>query len=232
MKKISRREFIRTGVAVTLVSLFARIPFKLFSSQSQEAGPWTEPLEARVSFISGEFFINGNKASVGDKISAGDTIQTGFLSEADIEMQDYAIFHMKANTSIEIDDIVSEAKVKVKKGWFLGIVKKGKQFQVSTPTVLAGVRGTVLFVNVFSDDRAYFCDCNGKIDIMDSKSMNQLQTVESVHHTAFTIQRAGTGVQMTRAKLLYHTDSDILRMAKRFPQETKTFKESKGGDHY
>ena len=57
MERISRRDFIRTGLSVTFISLFTRVPFRLFSSQEVE--PWVEPIEARVSFISGEFFING-----------------------------------------------------------------------------------------------------------------------------------------------------------------------------
>ena len=230
MERISRRDFIRTGLSVTFISLFTRVPFRLFSSQEVE--PWVEPIEARVSFISGEFFINGIKAEAGDNIVEKDTIRTGDRSEADIEIKNYAIFHMKENTIIEINDVVAEGRVKVKRGGFLAIVKKGKEFQVSTPTVLAGVRGTVLFVNVLSDDTAYFCDCDGKVDIIDSRSMSQLQSVESEYHTAFYIRKAGKGVQITRAAQLYHHDSDILKMAKRFPQETKVFKDKKGGGSY
>ncbi|UCB44530.1 MAG: FecR domain-containing protein [Spirochaetota bacterium] len=230
MKRMSRREFIRTGLAVSFVSLFVKAPFRLFSSEEVE--PWVAPIEARVSFIFGEFFINGKKAEVGANIVEGDIIRTGDRSEAEIEVKNYAIFHMKENTVIEINNIVAKGRVKVKSGWFLGVIKKGKEFQVSTPTVLAGVRGTVLFVNVFSDDSAYLCDCNGKVDIIDPRSMNQLKTVESEYHTAFNIKKAGKGVQITRAGQLYHHDSDILKMAKRFPQETKVFKDRNGGGRY
>ncbi len=45
-------------------------------------------------------------------------------------------------------------RVEVKKGWFLAIIKRETQFEVGTPLVLAGVRGTVLFVNVLNDEEA------------------------------------------------------------------------------
>jgi hypothetical protein len=230
VEKISRRDFIHTGLTVTFVSLLAGVPFRLFSSEEVE--PWIEPKEARVSFIFGDFFINGIKSEVGASIVEGDVIHTGERSEADIEIKDYAIFHMKANTVIEMNNIVTGGRVKVRKGWFLSIVKKGRDFQVSTPTSLAGVRGTVLFVNVLDDDNMYLCDCNGKVDIIDARSKSQLKSIESEYHTAFNIRRAGKGVQITRAGLLYHGDRDILKMAKRFPQETKIFKDRKGGGYY
>jgi hypothetical protein len=230
MERISRRDFIRAGLTVSFISLFTKVPLRVFSSEEVES--WIEPTEARVSFILGDFYINGLKADVGAAIVEGDTIKTGDRSEADIEIKDYAIFHMKENTIIEINDVITDARVEVKRGWFLGIVKKGKDFQLFSPTVLAGVRGTVLFVNVLSDDSAYICDCNGKVDIIDTRDMKQLQSIESEYHTAFNIRRAGRGFQITRAGLLYHRDSDILKIAERFPQETKVFKDRKGGGYY
>ncbi len=230
MERIKRREFFRKGITLALVSLFTKVPFRLFSSAEPE--PWIEPKEARVSFISGDFFINGIRAEVGASIVEGDTIQTGDQSEADIEIKDYAIFHMKENTVIEMNDIAAAHRVTVKKGWFLSIVRRGNTFQVKTPTLLAGVRGTVLFVNVLSDDKVYLCDCNGKVDLIDTRTMSKLKSIVSEYHTAFSIERAGTGVQITRADLLYHHDGDILKIDERFLQETRVFRMRRGGRNY
>ncbi len=79
-------------------------------------------------------------------------VKTGVNSEAEIEIRDYAVFHIKENSTVLLEDVLLSPRVEVKKGWFLAIIKRETQFEVGTPLVLAGVRGTVLFVNVLNDE--------------------------------------------------------------------------------
>jgi hypothetical protein len=230
MERMKRREFIRLGAGVVAAAFCIKNPLSLFPAQTQE--DFEVPKAARVSYLYGELLINGVSAEQGAEIFEGDIVQTGDNSEADIEIRDYAIFHIKANSTVEMNDIFQNAGVTVKRGWFLTIVRSGKDFAVSTPMVLAGVRGTVLFMNVLDDGRLYLCNCNGKIDIMDAKGMRRLKTSVSEYHTAFSMTRTGSGTQITAAGLLYHHDSDILKMAKRFQKETEVFRKKKGGGYY
>jgi hypothetical protein len=162
-------------------------------------------------------------------------VKTGDNSEAEIEIRDYAVFHIKENSTVLIEDILSSPRVEVKKGWFLAIIKRETQFEVGTPLVLAGVRGTVLFVNVLNDEEAYLCDCNGKVDLEDNATGDVVQNVVASYHKAFTLKKRGGGLDITRAKLLYHKDSDILQMADRFNRETMVIKnkakEKKSGSY-
>jgi hypothetical protein len=96
---------------------------------------------------------------------------------------------------------------------------------VETPTVLAGVRGTVFFFKVYDEDNVYMCDCNGKIELFDADSGESLQLVRSHYHTAFDLNRERGAVSVKRTRLRYHEDNDILRMADRFPAETRVFKD-------
>jgi hypothetical protein len=120
--------------------------------------------------------------------------------------------------------VLTSPTLRVKKGWFLIIVRKGVPYEVFTPTVLAGVRGTVFFFRVYDDDTTYLCDCNGSFDLFDSDTGQLLQSVESQYHTALDIRREQGVVSLMKAKMRYHGDEDILRMAGRFPRETTVFK--------
>ncbi len=232
MKKISRRNFIKIGISAIAAFVLVKNPLKLIASNTSDED-WIMPEEGRVSFVSGEVFINNNRGDVGDTVREGDVVKTGDNSEAEIEIRDYAVFLIKENSTVLLEDVFSSPKVEVKKGWFLAIIKRETRFEVGTPLVLAGVRGTVLFVNVLNDEEAYLCDCNGKVDLEDTATGDVVQNIVSNYHKAFTLNRRSDGLGIERAKLLYHNDSDILQMADRFNRETMVFrnkaKEKKSG---
>jgi hypothetical protein len=108
----------------------------------QEAEQLVPPESTAVRYVSGVLLVNPKGAEPGTQLNAGDRLETGDRSEAEIETSDYALFHIKENSIVEIDDILQDAAVTVRKGWFLAVVRKMKEFSLSTPMVLAGVRGT------------------------------------------------------------------------------------------
>ena len=230
MERMDRRSFLRLGAGAFITALFSRKALPLFSSQQQEE-EWVAPTAARVGYLSGRLLINGREATSGDEIGEGDLLETKEDSEADIEIRNFAIFHMKAETTVEVNDIFKAARVTVKKGWFLTIVKSGKNFTVTTPMVLAGVRGTVLFINVLDSKRIYICDCNGTVDLVEAAGKYRLKTIESDYHTAYNLKRTGSGLQITRAGLFYHHDRDILKISERFVKETEVFRKGKDGGY-
>jgi hypothetical protein len=229
MIRINRREFFRMGAGLIGAAVVTKCAVPLFSSQ--DATEWVPPESAAVRYTSGVLLVNGVRAEIGTVLNRRDRLQTGDRSEAEIEIQDYAIFHMKENSIVEIDDIFLTAHVTVRKGWFLAVVRKKKEFSLSTPMVTAGVRGTVLFVNVLNDERMYLCDCNGTVDLTDTTNGRFLKSVTSEYHTAFDLTRMQNGVALTGAGLRYHHDDDILKMARRFSEETEVFKRKKGGGY-
>jgi ferric-dicitrate binding protein FerR (iron transport regulator) len=223
MRRVTRRELIRSGLGALAALLLLRNPFRLIASSRED--DWEMPEEGRLRFVLGDVTVNGEMVGEGDPVSAGDILATGAGAEAEVEIRDHSIFHIKENSQVEVSNILDSPRLKVKRGWFLIIIRKGTDYHVETPTVLAGVRGTVFFVRVDGSDKGYFCDCNGSIDVSDSTSGQAIMSVKSQYHKAFRLNREPNGeVSMNRAGLLYHKDSDILRMAKRFSKETRIFR--------
>ncbi len=118
MEALSRRKFIRMGISAALAFFITKMPLKLFPANSTEED-WVMPGEGRIIFISGEVRVNGIRVDIGDPLKEGDVLETGENSEAEIEIRDYAIFHVKANSTVQIEDIFKSPRINVKKGWFL-----------------------------------------------------------------------------------------------------------------
>jgi hypothetical protein len=221
--ELTRKEFIRMGVA-SMAALWGAVrdPFSLFAAARGK--DWTMPAEGRIGYSSGQVFVNSRQAEAGDPVRTGDLVETGPVSQADVEMRDHSFFHLKENSSVRVSDILSRPAVEVKKGWFLIIVRKGTPFDIRTPVVLAGVRGTVIFFNVLEEEREYLCNCNGRIELVNPHTGDIIRSVKSSYHTAYDASGARGAVELVQAGLRYHTDEDILRMAERFPSETRVFK--------
>jgi len=56
---------------------------------------WEMPIEGRISFTAGDVYVNDVRVESGAVVSEGDTIRTGPGSEADVEIRDFAVFHLK-----------------------------------------------------------------------------------------------------------------------------------------
>jgi len=227
---MKRREFIRMIFGTTVAALLVRHPFRLIAASRSEE--WEMPMEGRISFAAGDVYVNEVRVESGVLVGEGDTIRTGTGSEADVEIRDFAVFHLKEKSSVTTESILSQPKIRVKKGWFLLIVKRKNGFMVESPTALAGVRGTVIFFNVLDEKKTYFCDCNGKVTLSDPKTGNPVKNIVSQYHTAFQLNRGTERVEFERAKLLYHNDEDILKIADRFKRETLVFRKDRESKRY
>jgi len=75
MKKISRRNFIKIGISAIAAFGLVNNPLKLIASNTSD-DDWVMPEEGRVSFASGEVFINNSRGDVGDIVKEGDVVKT------------------------------------------------------------------------------------------------------------------------------------------------------------
>jgi|GEM_PF-998341 len=135
---------------------------------AEPAKPADEP-EAVVLFLIGDVQLEGKKVSLGDRISIGEVLITGVKATADIQIigESQTVIRVKENTNFELKKFM-EAGVMVhqaslNKGSALFTVnkqQKNEAFQVRTPTLVAGVRGTQFAIQ--SGDTG-----NSKIEVID-----------------------------------------------------------------
>lgn len=126
-------------------------------SQNEQAS-----VKAKVKFLSGEVTVKDEtgkdkpKPSVGSFIEVNDTVITGNKSILEVELSNSSTIRVKSNSEFSIKKLnltasSSEEEVFLHRGILSADVKKRKQadnFSVTTPTVIAGVRGPKFQVEV------------------------------------------------------------------------------------
>jgi hypothetical protein len=152
-------------------------------------------------------------------VKAGDTIETAQASSCQFLIKDKNIFIIKANSKLEYNISETANDLKLVKGWFAGVTKekftKSGMFTISTPTAVAGIRGTSMCIKVENERSSYMCVCNGVINLKGSSETTG-ENVEAAHHKAkrFKLNQAGT-LSVEDAPMLYHNDDTLNSLAKK-----------------
>ena len=95
---------------------------------------------------------------------------------------------------------------------------KGTVRQIVTPTLTAGIRGTGVYTEVFPDQRTYFCNCYGEVEM---ESGNQRALSQASYHQAFWGDvQPKEGRLLTPARAINHTDEELEYLARLVNQRT------------
>jgi hypothetical protein len=147
------------AAAIVLLGVFFAInQSSKGSSNQQEQAAQT----AKIIFLSGEVSIKSasgeenTKPVLGTIVNQQDTIITANKSSAEVQLNNGSTIKIKSNSEFTITTIAnsqgeSKEEVFLKRGLIVADIKKRKQtdsFNVATPTVIAGVRGTKFQVEV------------------------------------------------------------------------------------
>ena len=168
-------------------------------------------VDVLVEYVEGDVTIDDKPAVAGQKLEANFTVQTGDSSYCAIVFNKRNIMHIDAGSFAVIDLGKTIKEVKLERGVFASALRNieksidGDRFVVTTPTAVAGVRGTVFFVKVENEESSYICTCNGILHINDADGDND-QMVASAHHTAFRYLARDGDIDTEGATMLYHTD--------------------------
>lgn len=127
---------------LVLVSLVLT-PATVLAAENNEVGT--------ISFVSGKAELKRGAIDLWTKIvkdepiQVNDMLRTGNSTMVTVNYQDGAILKIKSNTHVEFK--LNGMRMRFGKTWYK-IVKRGSGFEVQTPTMLAGIRGTVFDVDV------------------------------------------------------------------------------------
>ncbi|TGM08943.1 iron dicitrate transport regulator FecR [Leptospira barantonii] len=133
------------------------------SSGSDQVKTESDNATARIVWVLGDVKVLSDsgerKAELGLALTASDRVVTGANGGAEIMVADSGVIKMSKNSDIEISTLMnpngSDTNVQVNYGKIVTMVKKGQkntEFTVSTPTALAGVRGTSFLTSVESPE--------------------------------------------------------------------------------
>ncbi len=185
------------------------------SGESRDRGA-TDPaqqIEARVAYLEGSVRINGVVAEVGQTVPIGSKVRTIGQSYCTIIFGEKNIFRIEPNTLTRLWIGTKESKIDITRGSIdavfnrLKSLKGGDDFRISTPSAVAGVRGTVFYIKVEDPETTYVCTCHGTLHQHGAdESAESGKEVTSYHHKAFRYIRSGEKTKVEQATLEYHSD--------------------------
>lgn len=145
-------------------------------------GVWAEGkaplvLDAKLEIISGQVKLTRVGSAKTDVITnsvelyAGDLLETLRGSKATLVYDDGTIMRIKERTLIEVQPL--SLKVFKGKTWYK-FTKRGSEFKIETPTLVAGIRGTEFEVAVGSRKRTSLSVTEGAVAVRSRKTRRGL----------------------------------------------------------
>ncbi len=172
-------------------------------------------IPARISFISGTVLVNGKDAALGQTVVHGDVIETRAMSSCRVIVDDKNILALQDDCTMVYRIRQEDPLLDLKKGVLAVIVKNRKNIdnlRVNTPTMTAGVRGTVFVLGAEGPDKVYTCLCNGVIHYH-PEGHAKSERYAAAHHKGVYFNRSGGIVTAEPGGMKYHTDEDIEKLA-------------------
>jgi hypothetical protein len=174
-----------------------------------------------IEYLEGEVLLDGAPAEIGQEVPPGATIETAGASYCEVVFAGRNIFRIEPLTVARIEIEERRGTIDLEQGSLAAVFHKLQRirsgsggFQLSTPTAVAGIRGTVFYVRVEDPDNTYICTCNGATRLADVGGTFR-RYVRSDRHKALRFSREGDRIEATPAPLLYHDNAGMDALASR-----------------
>lgn len=184
------------------------------AAQAQQRGNIVE--------LQGDAQLNGARLRPDQTIQTGDHVTTGPGTTL-VFMVGNAAFKVRQNSHMTVergDTLNTVSLLRLVTGAVVSVWGPGTRRQITTPTLTAGIRGTGVYTEVFSDqdDRGYFCNCYGTVDLAEA---NDRVTSQSEYHQAFWGEVHPVGGRYLRpAPAINHGDEELETLARLIGQRT------------
>lgn len=247
MKAISRRDILVMGGKVFFTSAIlggvvlpetaSAIDWKRLFKGTPQGG------SAKVQSLTGKATSNHKPIQQGDQVTSGSRVLVQEGGELVLSLEDGTTFKLKGKAALVLDLATKSGGVlKLLLGSLLAAVPTNRQnhYMIEGPTASIGIKGTVFFRQVFSEEERrgdklvgktkipngvldYFCTCNGEVDYLDPNDKKFMQRVEAHHHASYYLSKKGDKVKAVPAGvMLSHTDQEVHSLIKEMPKSKHT----------
>ena len=200
---------------LTVLLLAAVLPLAANGSAEPAAAGGSDDkgkIEAVITYLEGRVAVDSIIAETGDAVPPGSKVSTGSNSFCEITFGSQNIFRVEENTITTIAISRDSKDIQVRKGAIDAIFDRlsvfgttDDEFQIRTPSMVAGIRGTVFYIKVEDPDTTYVCTCYGTVH-QESLDGSTEQDVTAYHHKAYRYIRTESGVEIVPAGLDFHDD--------------------------
>jgi len=187
------------------------------SAEQEKAAP--EQQQGTIEYVEGKVTINGNPAENGMTVSEGAKVVTGSAARCDIVFAEQNVLRIFPDSAVVLD--IPRGEAQLQRGALGAVFERLKSlvpdedvFSFKSPTVAAGVRGTVFYIRSEDPDTTYFCTCHGKVDLEDPEGGHRNETANA-KHGAFFYRRESGGYTTEKVGLRYHDTEGMNDIADR-----------------
>ncbi|MDP1740326.1 MAG: iron dicitrate transport regulator FecR [Polaromonas sp.] len=172
--------------------------------------------------LTGDALLNGARLDPLQSIQTGDDIQTGPGSNL-VFVIGNSSFQVRQNSRLAVErgaTLNAVSLLRLLTGAVASVWGKGVNRAIVMPTLTAGIRGTGVYAEIFAerDNRNYFCNCYGTVDMDAGKQ--KLVSQADYHQAFWADAEAKNGVFLTPAQALNHTDEELEFLARLIDQRT------------
>lgn len=186
------------------------------------AGTVLAQARSNIVQLTGDATVNGARLLPEQSIQTGDQIATGPNSTLIFVLGNSA-FHVRQSSVMTVErgaSLFAVSLLRLLTGAVVSVWGKGTSRQIVTPTMTAGIRGTGVYTEVFTkeDNRSYFCNCYGTVDVAAGADRTLSQ---SDYHQAFWAEaQPKDGKLLSSARAINHTDEELEFLARLAGQRT------------
>lgn len=208
---ISVKDFRRV-IHKVIFGIFVGIFVVSISIQCEESSLPKGLPDGQVVLLTGIVTRNGEPLTIESTVKQGDQIETGKGSSVEMIFAKGLIIRLGANSKAILQ--LKNSQIQLNTGWFATIKNANNQkLEVVTPTAMAVVRGTALFIKVESETSTYACTCNGTVHYHSGEATDEAITAKA--HKALRFVKEGQKFKQKPAGLEYHNNTDIELLAKK-----------------
>jgi hypothetical protein len=180
----------------------------------------------------GDALLNGQRMLPEHTVQTGDVVETGPGSRVIFAIGSSS-FHVRQNTRMSVERGSSLSVVSLLRllsGAVVSVWGKGSLRQIATPTLTAGIRGTGVYTEIFAqqENRSYFCNCYGTVDLATSNSQ---KTSVTEYHEAHWADPEDDGFVLRPGRAINHTDEELEFLAGLVQQKTAWQISGNKGNH-
>ena len=180
------------------------------------ATPAQAQARSNIVELRGDATLNGQRLRPDDTVQTGDSIATGPGSTL-IFVLGSSAFHVRQNTRMTVErgaSLLAVSVLRMLTGAVVSVWGKGNLRQIITPTLTAGIRGTGVYTEIFTDQnyRSYLCNCYGEIAVQ--AGGDQVLSQSSYHQAFWGEVAPKSGRMLTPARAINHTDEELEFLAR------------------
>lgn len=231
----SRRGLFVIGGRVIAGATLGQALERLALAQPQDAVDWKrlfakkpEGGTGRVKQVTGLAFADQRPLLLGATVRSGEQLRVAKASSLVVSIHDGTLLQIRAGTVLDFMPGTDNSGILgLIAGSFLAVVPIMHRFLIHGPEAVIGIKGTVFYRQVFTEDETsalamenervkvpgkgikdYFCTCNGSVDYLRVSDLSLVASDTAQYHNAFILNPKNPKL-LEKFPMVNHFDQDI-----------------------